>query len=97
MYQVLTTNPVCFIPEDIDRLIRDLQAAKPTGGQESVKSRYRMAIDARKLVRASMSFHPTLAYFDDSQFSDAMQEHQKNVRKLISTSLPFLPPLKLRS
>ena len=46
----LTTSPGYFIQEDIDRLVRDLQAAKPED-QESVKSRYREASAAREPVR----------------------------------------------
>jgi len=88
IFRVLTTGPGYFIQEDIERLVRDLQAAKPED-QESVKSRYREASAAREPVRFDPPRIPQPTLTDDvSQFRAQMKEweylerfHQENVRK----------------
>lgn len=59
----LTTSSVFFMPEDIDRFIRDLRAAKSTiklegPDQDSVESRYRKALSMRGLVRIVLPLIP---------------------------------------
>lgn len=88
IFCALTADTVYFIQEDIDRLVRDLQAAEP-GDRESVKSRHRKAYTEREYVRIYLPQipRPTLT-FEVWQFCGDMREwehleklHQENARK----------------
>jgi len=68
IFYVLIASIAYFMPEDIDRIIRELCAAKSTGkgsDQEAVWHSYRKALDARKLVRSYLTWapHPSLTFF----------------------------------